>query len=133
MKITIYQIVPELDAVHLLFMDFHTVQTACGEQVPAWLYQTVYSGELEARSLEDLFYTFNMQHPEGYKGRSMSVSDVVEVHDPDTGSVFYYREPVGFRQIEFDKNKISKSGDAQDSLQGDAAERIQDERAKTEL
>ena len=29
--------------------------------------------------LEDLFYEFNMEHPQDYKSRSMSVSDAVEI------------------------------------------------------
>lgn len=123
MKITIYQMISEADNASLIFMDLHYVQTACGGQVPAQLYQAVYSGDMEIRSLEDAFYIFNMERPEGYSGRSMSVSDVIEVYDPDTGSEFYYCEPVGFQKIVFDKGKINKSDLVRDRLHTDIAER----------
>ena len=45
-------------------------------------YEAVYVGEIppyerRSRMLEDLFYTFNMNHPGDFRGHSMSVSDVV--------------------------------------------------------
>ena len=122
MKITIYQMAAEPDNARLMFMDLTYVQTACGGRVPAWLYQAVYSGELEARSLEDVFYIFNMAHPEGYKGRSMSVSDVVEVDQPVGGSVFYFCDTVGFRRIAFDKGKVGTGGTAQNEQDTGATE-----------
>jgi hypothetical protein len=45
----------------------------------------VLEGEFEGESEEDvrerLWTTLNITHPEGYKGRSMSVGDVVRVGD----------------------------------------------------
>ena len=31
------------------------------------------------RHLEEVYQMFNLDHPDGYRGRSLSVSDVVEV------------------------------------------------------
>ena len=46
-------------------------------------YEVVYEGELDypemPNALEELFEIFNIRHPEDFKGRSMSVSDIVEV------------------------------------------------------
>ena len=47
-------------------------------------YQKVYEGEIEGGNseyfiLEDLFSIFNVNHPEDFKGHSLSVSDVVEL------------------------------------------------------
>ena len=39
----------------------------------------------------------------GYKGRSLSVSDVVEIFLASGGSEFYYCEPIGFKRIRFGK------------------------------
>ena len=50
-----------------------------------------------------IFYVFNMEHPSGYKGRSLSVSDVVEIFLASGGSEFYYCEPIGFKRIRFEK------------------------------
>ena len=41
-------------------------------------YEEVWSGEVEAKDLEDVYFIFNMNHPLDYKGRSLSVSDIVE-------------------------------------------------------
>ena len=52
-------------------------------------YDVVYEGDIELEDpqqkvhvenyLEHLFYIFNVDHPQDYKGRSLSVSDVVEL------------------------------------------------------
>jgi len=42
----------------------------------------VYEGEINCSDLEEVYRMFNLNHPEGYHGRSLSVSDVVEVIDP---------------------------------------------------
>ena len=60
-------------------------------------------GGVSAQTLEDIFYVFNMEHPSGYKGRSLSVSDVVEIFLASGGSEFYYCEPIGFKRIRFEK------------------------------
>ena len=49
-------------------------------------YKVVYEGEIEGGAsehfvLEDLFSMFNCNHPEDFKGHSLSVSDVVKLND----------------------------------------------------
>lgn len=105
MKITLYQIIPELDNDHLMFRDLQFIRTASNNQVPAELYESVYSGELEIQGLEDAYYIFNMAHPEGYQGRSMSVSDVVELATSDGDSEFFFCDSIGFKKIPFDKKR----------------------------
>lgn len=105
MRISIYQIIPELDKQNLMFRDLRYIRTASGNEVPAELYESVYTEEVQAETLEDVFRIFNIEHPEGYKGRSLSVSDVVEViHSPDS-SKFFFCEPVGFTEVEFNKSR----------------------------
>ena len=44
-------------------------------------YTLVYSGELkEGMSLEDIYTQFNVDHPADFTGHSLSVSDVVVLH-----------------------------------------------------
>ena len=62
-------------------------------------YEVVYEGEVKIKPdvhamLETIFYIFNCCRPEDFKGRSISVSDVVELN----GKV-YYCDSFGFREI----------------------------------
>lgn len=106
MRIRLYQIVPELDNDHLMFRGLGFIKTASDNKVPAEIYETVYSGELEIGSLDDAFVIFNTVFPEGYKGRSMSVSDVVEIACSSDNSRFYFCDSLcGFPEIEFEKTR----------------------------
>lgn len=62
-------------------------------------YELVYEGEIwrcpeEDLTLEVLFERFNNQHPEDYKSRSMSVSDIVVLEDRK-----YYCDSFGFKRM----------------------------------
>lgn len=50
--------------------------------------------------LERIFEIFNLNHPEGFKGHSLSVSDVVEIIDDGENSGFYYCDNFGWKKIE---------------------------------
>ena len=56
--------------------------------------------------LEGIFCKFNTVHPEGYHGRSLSVSDVVVIRREGVEKA-YFCDIVGFEEMpEFLKNKI---------------------------
>ena len=61
-------------------------------------YEIVYEGELDypkmPNALDELFDMFNVRRPNNFKGRSMSVSDIVEV-DGDN----YYCDAVGWVKL----------------------------------
>ncbi len=104
MKITVYQIVPELDNDHLMFQGLRYIKTASNHKVPAEIYEAVYSGELDIDSPDAAFVIFNTVFLEGYRGRSMSVSDVVEMaHSPDDSRFYFCDSPSGFPEIKFEK------------------------------
>ena len=103
MKIVLYQIIPEIDTKHLLFNSLDYINKSCGDKFPADIYETVFSGDIEAGNCEDVFRIFNTKFPAEYKGRSMSVSDVVEIIDSDNQSKFFFCDSLGFKEIEFDK------------------------------
>ena len=106
MKITLYQMIPEFDTDRLIFMPLRHIKSAYGDEFPAHLYESVYSGEFDTERLDYIFYIFNQAFPDDYRGRSMSVSDVVEVIKSPTESVFYYCDlSCGYPEIEFDKQK----------------------------
>lgn len=100
MKIVIYQIVPEQDSKQLIYRNLEAFQKICPDRFPSELYEPVFDGEVDAADLEEVYYIFNMAHPEGYRGRSLSVSDVVEIQTPE-GSSFYFCDSIGFKPIEF--------------------------------
>lgn len=108
MKVSIYQIAIEHDANRLAFQSLERITSVSNGRVPAELYSCVFAGEVAVKTLEDIFYVFNMAHPSGYKGRSLSVSDVVEVPLTQEESQFYYCEPIGFKRICFEKSRVSR-------------------------
>lgn len=111
MRIRIYQIEPELDRHNLMFRDFETAAAVCKDKLPADAYACIFDGEVEADSLEGLYTIFNIQHPPGYRGRSMSVSDVVEICVSEAESAFYYCDSFGFARVQFDKALCARLGD----------------------
>lgn len=65
--------------------------------INAGSYELVFDGDLPAQTAEDVFRIFNLEHPSGYRGRSMSVSDIVWME----GLGYWFCDSVGFRQIQF--------------------------------
>lgn len=61
-----------------------------GQTIRPELYDKLFEGEVDCGNLEGVFQMFNLGHPAGYRGRSLSVSDVVAVCDPNTGAERYY-------------------------------------------
>ena len=67
------------------------------------IYDCVFSGDVECGGLEDIFQKFNIDHPNGYSGRSLSVSDIVEIVEAeDVEKGFYYCDSIGFSKVDFD-------------------------------
>lgn len=68
-------------------------------------YTKIYDGVVKERSeesaLEELFTMFNISHPIDYKGRSLSVSDIVELKVGGR-SKFYYCDFIGWKKINID-------------------------------
>lgn len=104
MKITIYQVNPDRDTNHIAFMRYENLPEFQGsEKIDSTVYDKVYKGEVDCKSLEDVYMMFNLNHPYGYKARSLSVSDVVEVSQPGGEKPsFYFCDSFGFREIEFE-------------------------------
>lgn len=67
-------------------------------------YDVVYDGDIQdeddelfedTKTLNELFYIFNKNRPEDFKGHSLSVSDVIKL-----GAKFYYVDSFGFREMD---------------------------------
>ena len=79
MDITIYQINMNRDRNRVAFSGLDQFQQYQGSpNIDSRIYDRVFEGEVDCNSLEDVYRKFNIEHPAGYKGRSLSVSDVVE-------------------------------------------------------
>ena len=80
---------------------------------PAEIYESVFYGETEVTTLEEIYRIFNRKDEAdtrylekiGFTGHSMSVSDIVEVQDSSGESRFYFCDTFGFPQISFQKER----------------------------
>ena len=62
-------------------------------------YDKVYSGlMLPAENLESIYTRFNIDHPQDFKGHSLSVSDVVVIHEKGKDTA-HYCDSVGFAEM----------------------------------
>lgn len=62
-------------------------------------YQMVYATELSpGETLEDIYRRFNIGHPEDFKGHSLSVSDVVVLHENGSDTAWYV-DSIGFKEL----------------------------------
>ncbi len=72
--------------------------TAAGHAVDPANYDLIYSAPLvPGTSLKDIFTRFNIDHPKDFKGHSLSVSDVVVLHQNGQDTA-HYVDSIGYRQ-----------------------------------
>lgn len=79
--------------------------------VPAEKYTLVFDGILVARDLEDIYQIFNVAHPAGYTGRSLTSTDVVEIDDGQERE-FYICENFGYARANFDTTVCRRRDEA---------------------
>ena len=103
MQIKIYQIDMERDVNNVCFMSHNRLQKFQGStDIDSKIYDLVYEKAILCNSLEDIFRILNIEHPKDYKGRSLSVSDIVEVIDSKIiENGFYFCDSVGFKKVVF--------------------------------
>ena len=95
---SIYQIKGGDETRDLRFEPYDRLQAA-GNVVDRANYELVYSAPLAPEtSLEDIYTRFNIDHPKDFKGHSLSVSDVVVLHQNGQDTA-HYVDSVGFRQV----------------------------------
>lgn len=102
MNIAIYQIDPDRDENNVAFLNYENLERFQGSAaLRSEIYDKVFEGEVECGTLEEVYQMFNLDHPDGYRGRSLSVSDVVEVVGEEK-STFHFCDSIGFREVDFD-------------------------------
>lgn len=114
MKIRIYQINSDRDENRMMFLSHDRLERFQGSpEVDSKIYDKVYDKEVDCSNLEEVYTLLNIDHPEDYRGRSLSVSDVVEVYESDAiPQGFYFCDSFGFKQVTFHPEKcgISMTG-----------------------
>lgn len=99
MRVKLFQIAPEKDRYNLMFMNYEFTMNRDG--IHEDTYELVFDGELNVKRLDKIFYIFNCELPEGYRARSMSVSDVVWAEGLGT----FFCDSAGYKPIKFDQKK----------------------------
>ena len=95
---SIYQIKGGDETRDFRFEPYDRLQAA-GNVVDKANYELVYSAPLAPEtSLEDIYTRFNIDHPKDFKVHSLSVSDVVVLHQNGQDTA-HYVDSVGFRQV----------------------------------
>ena len=97
--VRIWQLKPEVD-IYKKFISLDEAEKQFGTPDPSD-YHVVYDGHLGTNDLEAIYTRCNTNHPPGYKGHSLSMSDVVELYD-ETSNSFHYCDRFGFSEISFE-------------------------------
>lgn len=98
-KVRIWQLKPETD-VYMKFISMDEMEQKFGSPDPG-NYRIAYDGQMGTNNLDSIYTRCNTDHPDGYKGHSLSMSDVVELYDAG-GSEFHYCDRFGFKEISFE-------------------------------
>ena len=95
---SIYQLKHGDKTRDLRFEPYDRLQ-ATGNVVDKANYELVYSAELTlGTSLEDIYTRFNIDHPKDFKGHSLSVSDVVVLHQNGQDTA-HYVDSFGYKNV----------------------------------
>lgn len=97
-SVRIWQLRPDVD-VYKKFIPYAEMVQRFGEPIPEE-YRVSYDGQLDTNDLEGIYTRCNTNHPTGYAGHSLSMSDIIELYDED-GSEFHYCDRFGFKKVNF--------------------------------
>ena len=107
MKIRIFQINMGRDEKSEAFLGIDEREHVLNlSEINSSIYDCVFSGDVDCKGLENVYQKFNIDHPDGYNGRSLSVSDVVEIlESEDVDKGFYFCDSIGFSKVDFDPDE----------------------------
>ena len=99
MKYEIWQLNDEIPGVHdIIFEAWDEIE----KPIMKYAYKKVYSGNFEGKTLDSLFEEFNINHPKDYRGRSMSMSDIIVIKESHKSDKAYYVDRFCFKDISVD-------------------------------
>lgn len=97
-RYAIYQLDPNGNGDDKRFMNMEYIRSHGGEIVGEE-YKLIYSGVLSSQeTLDSIYERFNINHPEGYTGHSLSVSDVI-LFNRDGQVQAYFVDSFGFSEL----------------------------------
>ncbi len=115
MKIKIYQINSDRDTLRVKFTGMHKtqkIQQSSGHSslIDPTLYDEVFSGEVDCKTLEDVYTLFNINHPPFFRGHSLSISDIVQITENKNNYLHgaFFCDSFGFESINFDASETVK-------------------------
>lgn len=96
---SIYQLKQDDSTRDIRFEPLDRLQ-ATGHVIEPGNYELVYTALIteETANLENIFYKFNIDHPDDYTGRSLSVSDIVTLNH-DGEETAHYVDSFGFQEV----------------------------------
>ena len=95
---SIYQLMRGDETRDLRFEPYDRLQAA-GLTIDRVNYELVYTAPLtKDMTLGDIWERFNIDHPADFKGHSLSVSDIVVLHQNDEDTA-HYVDSIGFQQV----------------------------------
>ncbi|MGI6316430.1 MAG: YodL domain-containing protein [Christensenellales bacterium] len=95
---SIYQLKRNEETQDLRFEPYYRLQNA-GQSLNPANYDLIYTAPLTPdMSLEQIFERFNIDHPKDFKGHSLSVSDVVVLHQNGQETA-HYVDSIGYKQV----------------------------------
>ncbi len=96
---TIYQLKDDDESLHYIRFESLERLQKDNQKVDIVNYDVVYDGTLKpGTTLDDLYYEFNMRRPLDFRGHSLSVSDVVVLHQDGMDKAFYV-DSFGFSEL----------------------------------
>ena len=105
---SIYQLKRGDETRDLRFEPYDRLQ-ATGHAVDRANYELIYTAPLAPdTSLEDIYTRFNLEHPADFKGHSLSVSDIVVLHQNGKDTA-HYVDSIGYQEVpEFFKEQAQQ-------------------------
>ena len=98
-RFSLYQIEWNNSSARHLAYASHKELEQQGQAVDSRNYAFVYSGALSpGDTLDSIYERFNLQHPADFRGHSLSVSDVIVLHQNGQDQAFYV-DSFGFQQV----------------------------------
>lgn len=96
---SIYQVPPGPEGRDFRYRSYEELQ-ADGLSVDRKNYQLVYTAPLDKdTTLDEIYRRFNMEHPADYKGRSLSMGDIVVFRQDGEQTAYYVDEGAEYRQV----------------------------------
>lgn len=107
MRFAIYQINHNRDKNHVSFSGLNALERLSGSrQIDVEIYDKVHEADVPCDDLETIYSISNTRQPNCFRGRHISVSDIIEVKESSIlEKGFYFCNDIGFAKVDFAKTE----------------------------